>query len=836
MALSRPAGQWPLILCGPMLRKVVPGAVHVFLAVKSAASVRLKVRQLGSSSWNGTGELQDTIALGKNLHVLVVQCQAATPLEPGHIYEYDLEVRPKDSSQVYTLGSLGLLDGAYPLGYAKDWLPSFSLPAGVGELKLAHASCRLPHGDGWDMLALLDGVIYDKLADPGERPHHLFLTGDQIYADDVAPCLLAMLSETGRQLLGWEPQELLPYAEGTSFVSLDTQPAAPHRACPPLGHARARFIELKRKYRPTTTASRAACSDFITRAELIGGQSNLTSDAADCHLLFLAEYYAMYLFAWSDALWPREGDALSAATAQEAVPAPAAPLALGDEMFGYLQALDEFRSAASASRDLLLRYAETVPRVRRVLANVPTAMMLDDHEVTDDWFLNGEWYQDNLSNPLSRRLIRNALLAYAAFQDWGNQPEDYVPGKKGWDVLNAIRSNAAGVPPIAQVPDLADTLLGLPPAGNLDQPVNAADRKRWDHVLSGPGYQALFLDERTWRQFRSDAVLKEKGAPELVSTAALLRQLDPGRLPSGPLTILVAGTPVFGAEIIELVQDLEARRRKRPEAADFEAWAANDAGLANLLRTLLRFDRLVVLSGDVHYGFVNRVSFLHPPSGKRVRLAQLCASALKNHSEAPSAAEFGVRERYLTKWRGTVATGGPQWRVGLLNQLIDHYTRQIDQARASGAPQDEMGELLRTRFELRQALQLGRAPVLPDLPGAAHEQARALMRSFQLGGADGWTYRVDGVQPQYQRYHLDGARLVVGGLESSTDLARYCVGHDNLGWVSFLLGADGSPVSVTQMLYFDFRQDAHRLSGSVPDRIDVLAASVSLTTPTDAEL
>ena len=68
---------------------------------------------------------------------------------------------------------------------------------------------------------------------------------------------------------------------------------------------------------------------------------------------------------------------------------------------------------------------ETLPKVRRALANISTFMIFDDHEVTDDWYLNPSWRHRVLTAPLGRTIIRNALMAYALFQDWGNQPQQY---------------------------------------------------------------------------------------------------------------------------------------------------------------------------------------------------------------------------------------------------------------------------------------------------------------------------------------------------------------------------------------------------------------------------
>jgi hypothetical protein len=57
MVLSR-QGSWPLILCGPMLRRVVPDLVSVFIALSSPAPVTLKVQTLADAA-------RDTVALGK---------------------------------------------------------------------------------------------------------------------------------------------------------------------------------------------------------------------------------------------------------------------------------------------------------------------------------------------------------------------------------------------------------------------------------------------------------------------------------------------------------------------------------------------------------------------------------------------------------------------------------------------------------------------------------------------------------------------------------------------------------------------------------------------------
>ena len=58
-------------------------------------------------------------------------------------------------------------------------------------------------------------------------------------------------------------------------------------------------------------------------------------------------------------------------------------------------------------------------------------MIFDDHEITDDWYLNRTWIQRVLSAPLGRAVIRNALTSYVIFQDLGNDPLKYKLEKIG---------------------------------------------------------------------------------------------------------------------------------------------------------------------------------------------------------------------------------------------------------------------------------------------------------------------------------------------------------------------------------------------------------------------
>ena len=73
-------------------------------------------------------------------------------------------------------------------------------------LNLLHGSCRKLHGKGEDCLIIADEMVRKSVTDLTKRPSVLFLTGDQIYADDVADVLIKYLTQFSINLVGWEEQ------------------------------------------------------------------------------------------------------------------------------------------------------------------------------------------------------------------------------------------------------------------------------------------------------------------------------------------------------------------------------------------------------------------------------------------------------------------------------------------------------------------------------------------------------------------------------------------------------------------------------------------------------
>ena len=345
----------------------------------------------------------------------------------------------------------------------------------------------------------------------------------------------------------------------------------------------------------------------------------LTSDEAECHLIRLGEFYAMYLFAWSDVLWA-EFDLL---------PVPEMPLLGG--VITMAQAQEKINAAKSYNQQVvsLRHFHNSLGKLRRALANVPTYMIFDDHEVTDDWYIHRQTREDVLDSPLGKRIVTNALCAYSVFQAWGNAPADFSPGAEGGLFLS-ILSQWRGQELSAEYSDLCSAV-GTASAAS-------PPRLRFDYAAGGPAHDVIVLDTRTRRGYAPD---DEKGQADLVPAAELQIQIA-NRIPSSPaarkpLTVLISAAPVFGDPLVEWGQDL-AGHIKSATSLDRETWLvpARRQGFEQLLDALVPCGSVLILSGDVHYAFTCGIRYWNDRTspGSRAAFVQLVSSALKNQSGA----------------------------------------------------------------------------------------------------------------------------------------------------------------------------------------------------------
>jgi hypothetical protein len=589
----------PLILAGPMLRRTEPEAVTVWLALKNSYPVTLRVY----STTEGKGAELDrlllegrrtTVQLGQHLHLVAVTARPIenVRLQPGQIYAYNLFLGKSQENLVTSLNAPHI--NAH-LSYFSHQLPTFSLPPeDLDCLRIVHGSCRKPHGGELDLLPCLDVLIQQSAHLPDARPHQLFLTGDQIYGDDVADPFLWAASSVGKALLGWE--ENLPLQGGDVEAS-----------------------QLKPGQRSKT-------------AELEGGLTAMLhgkSEKAKSHLFSFGEYAAVYLFAWSSALLLHNFPS-------------------GKSICNDRKSARRWEKEVSAIKD----FTRPLWQVRRALANVPTYTICDDHDISDDWYLNKEWCDRVLSKPLGRRIVQNGLLAYALFQAWGNTPEQFADGQPGAKLLAAVEKWSAARGKDASAWEEMARYLGIPPINSatglpqLEPEENvlvlARDKEalRWHYHLRISKHEVIVLDTRTWRGYPVEQN-KDTAPPMLLSPQALIRQLQMPLEEKDELerdgkskieaTLLVVPTNLVTLSAIDFVQHLSLKGDRVFSNDVGDSWNFNQEAFTRLLLCLCqRRERVIILSGDIHYSCAVRLSHWFSFPAQSSVIVQLTSSAIKN--------------------------------------------------------------------------------------------------------------------------------------------------------------------------------------------------------------
>jgi hypothetical protein len=738
----------PLLLAGPIVRRVEPALASVWVALSKPATVTLKIWEGRVSSGSGNvlnvSDPTSTLRVGDGLHVALplIKILPTSPrlLEPGKIYSYDLEI--KSGSTTHTLQSLGLLStGTFEgrhveaLGFEENALPGFALPPPeITDLHVIFGSCRRVDHESLDAMVWIDDLMREKpdenpysYKDAKKRPHQLFLGGDQIYADDVGRCHMHMLIDLSKRLIGSHPaealenigeaRELLPVGSIRKKKSGVSQPSKldDYDNEVKLGDANADVEEF-------SLPAGHACFPPGRRYLQSIVDAQMTSTDGTSHLFAFGEFAAMYLSVWSNAVWtphrdPREPDVLDLPSKEEVLERPQWPDIIStyvgsplnveetrdtitssdspeqkerkkfspfrDEGYvGYerkddgkyedddgnpLTAEQKFQKrfddlvlSLRKERARLTVFHDGLAKVRRVLANIPTYMMFDDHDFTDDWNLNPMWYDRVYTTDLGATAARNALASYVIFQDWGNDPIRYEKQDDYKSLLTLIQLLfPSGEPgPRGETAKVLDRLFGFREQVHAD-PVTGVFPARnpvikWHYSVPGPKHLAVAIDNRTRRSFvsRIGPPGNVEGSLDPTAVTAQTEQIPAGPLTDGKEVLLVIaplqvlGPPlldeliapasfrVFDAKSYSAKLDPNLQRGSRgmsgtdPDA--IEAWAFDPLTLEALLARLKPYGKVVLLSGDVHYSTSTVMSYFTKGEADPVRFVQFTSSGFKN--------------------------------------------------------------------------------------------------------------------------------------------------------------------------------------------------------------
>ncbi|TXF98168.1 alkaline phosphatase family protein [Massilia arenae] len=390
-----PSADLPPVLAGPILRRIEPGRLLLWLVGSDVLDLSLELAPQGAPArrLRLDGAACRVIRVGRHAYVHLIDVALDEPLPQDTLIEYDLVLD----------GGEGIAHWAPHLLHAGASRPSFVLRSRMDDI--LYGSCRKPHHRSRDGLACADALLADRIGEAGARPAMLMLCGDQVYADDVAGPMLAAIHALIERL-GLYGECL----EGA--VVDDSEELYAH----PAGY-----------YRREDLLPAFKSNDDL-RDRFFGGSEKpiFTTANAHNHLVTLAEVMAMYLLVWSPAPWRIVGE--------PAMP-PLKP-----------KHVERWQREGTA----LQGFCAELPQAARLLAHVQTLMIFDDHDITDDWNLSAKWETTAYEHPFSRRIIGNALMAYMLCQGWGNRPDVFVDALDAMVDLSATPDARGRLEPGAQ--------------------------------------------------------------------------------------------------------------------------------------------------------------------------------------------------------------------------------------------------------------------------------------------------------------------------------------------------------------------------------------------------
>lgn len=306
----------------------------------------------------------EVIPIGTQAFVHLLDIHFDQPLPRNAAIPYDLLLEDGQ----------GIADWAPHLLYPGSQRPSFVLRERLEQL--LHGSCRKPHYPAADGLLCADRLL-QQCQLPEERPALLLMSGDRVYADDVAgPMLRAIHTLIERLGLFGETLKVLCRRQRCAVSS-------PCQLLPPRGPA-------------TRPAGQRNPARALLRRQ---AQTDLLQQQ-------------------------RRQSSGDLRRSHGHVPAGLVPVPWALVRLDMPEGLTDKRQARYRQElPQIEAFAAHLDRVARVMAHLPCLMIFDDHDITDDWNLSAQWEETAYGHPFSRRIIGNALLGYLLCQGWGNDPD-----------------------------------------------------------------------------------------------------------------------------------------------------------------------------------------------------------------------------------------------------------------------------------------------------------------------------------------------------------------------------------------------------------------------------
>jgi hypothetical protein len=353
---------------------------------------------------------------------------------------------------------------------------------------------------------------------------------------------------------------------------------------------------------------------------------------------------------------------------------PQALFLLGDQVYAdeltpqALEHIEGVRQAAGRTGlrhglrppDEVVEFAEYVglylhtwsdPEIRWIMSTVPTAMIVDDHDVRDDWNTSAAWRAAMARKPWWRDRIRAALSSYWVYQHIGNLSPDDLARDRDYQAVQEAGGDAW--PTLVAMADRADA--------ETDGTKGVRFSFRWDLGRT----RLVMIDSRNGRILdhgehlmlgESEFAWVEKQATDGLAELdhLLLGTSLPWLLPNAisdleSVNEIAAARPGWRGRLAEQIR----------QAGDLEHWAAFRPSFDRLTDLIADVGSspdgpatVSVLSGDVHHGYVARARLERHP---RARVHQITCSPVHNY------VPWSVKPGFRLGWSGLAARATGRW-------------------------------------------------------------------------------------------------------------------------------------------------------------------------------
>lgn len=559
----------PFLIAGPILRKTTASELVFWLVTSEPLQGTFELNlepqqgQIYSQDLSRCTQLQ----IGTRCYLTLAQFSGQFPTNVALSYQFQTQHGP-------------ITELCPNLLYGDELAPTIRISTKADYI--LHGSCRNPHHPSKDALVAADNKVAGQ--ELQQRPDMLMMSGDQIYADHVAGPTLDAIIQT-IELLGLpdESYDQAPFASGQELF-----------AHPDCYYGRDKLL-------PHYVDD----GSWLTKLFPHRNAPIFSSREAENHLVTFSEFFAMYLLVWSPTLWP----SLNLDN-------------LLDKGFshGGSTLSPKFQQLWREEKSIIEQFVAGLPQVQRLFAHIPTYMIFDDHDITDDWNLTVGWEKAAYSNPLSNRIIGNGLIAYWLCQGWGNEPDNFNQ----------------------EFLDVATRFIEHPESQTQDDFIRYLYTfERWHYTIhSSP--KVVVLDTRT-RRWRSESRMNKPSG--LMDWEALIEFQH--ELMHQDKVVVVSAAPMFGVKVIEALQKA-ATIVGQPLVIDAENWMAHP-GSANTLLSIFTHTKtptnFVILSGDVHYSFAYDIKLRFRRNSPNI--FQITCSGFKNQFPEPLLATCDHADRLL---------------------------------------------------------------------------------------------------------------------------------------------------------------------------------------------